>query len=91
MNQVDKLFWTRVLLGIASGLLSGIIASLGGEIYGGLSIVLIVYAISYLTARYVVRMNLPQQEFRKIFTTGLSSFVALWLFTWIVYNTLMTL
>ncbi|MGQ9719314.1 MAG: hypothetical protein ACUVWK_05710 [Nitrososphaerales archaeon] len=91
MNQLDKLFWTRALLGVASGLLSGMMTSLEGGIYGGLSIVLIVYAISYLAARYVLRMNLPQQEFRKIFTTGLSSFVALWLFTWIVYNTLITL
>jgi hypothetical protein len=91
LNQVDKLFWARVLLGVTSGLLSGIITSLGGGIYGGLSIVLIVYAISYLVARYIVRMNLPQQELYKIFTTGLSSFVALWFFTWIIYNTLTTL
>jgi len=88
MRQIDQLFWTRALLGTATGLLSGIMGFFDAGAYRGLLLAFIAYIISYLMAKYVIRLNLPPQESRKIFTTGLSSFIALWLFTWIIYYTI---
>jgi len=89
MKQLDQLFWTRALLGMATGLLSGIMGSFDGTTYTGLLLAFIAYIISYLMAKYIMRLDLPPQESRKIFTTGLGSFMALWLFTWIIYYTIL--
>ncbi|MCP8317413.1 MAG: hypothetical protein H3Z52_08795 [archaeon] len=86
MKQLDQLFWTRALLGMATGLLSGV---MGFFDVIGILLAFIAYVISYLMAKYIMRLDLPPQESRKIFTTGLGSFMALWLFTWIIYYTIL--
>ncbi len=88
MKQLDQVFWIRAFLGAATGLLSGVVGFSDGMLYTGLLLGPIMYIVSYLVAKYVVRLNLPQQESHKIFTTGLGSFIALWLFTWIIYYTI---
>ncbi|MCP8323883.1 MAG: hypothetical protein L6N96_06890 [Candidatus Methylarchaceae archaeon HK02M2] len=87
-NPIDQLFWTRAFLGMATGFLSGIMGFLGNEAYKGLLLAIIAYIISYFMAKYVIKLNLSKKESHKILTTGIGSFIALWLFTWIVYNTL---
>ncbi|MCP8310891.1 MAG: hypothetical protein L6N95_01440 [Candidatus Methylarchaceae archaeon HK01B] len=90
INPIDQLFWTRVSLGIATGFLSGLMGFLGNEAYKGLLLALIAYIISYFTAKYIIKLNLPPKESHKILTTGIGSFIALWLFTWIIYTTFFT-
>ena len=86
-NSIDQLFWTRVSLGVASGLLSGIMGFLGNDAYKGLILAVIAYLISYLLAKFIMKLDLPPKESYKILTTGIGSFIALWLFSWIVFNT----
>ncbi len=87
VKQIDQLFWTRAFLGVTTGLLSGIMGFFDDGAYRGLLLAFVAYVISYFVAKYIIRLDLPPEESRKVFTTGLSSFIALWLFAWIICYT----
>lgn len=88
MKQIDQLFWVRVVLGFIAGLISGIMTFFNYMAYIGLLLALMMYIVSYFIAKYMIKLDLPKDSSYKIFTTGLGSFIILWLFTWIIYYTI---
>ncbi|MBI2184161.1 MAG: hypothetical protein HYU39_04290 [Thaumarchaeota archaeon] len=90
MKPLDIVFWIRVLLGFTAGILSGVLGFLGPspEAYRGILVAVALYSISYYLVRYGIKVNIPPDQVKKLFTTGLSSFIMMFLFTWILYNTL---
>jgi uncharacterized membrane protein YeaQ/YmgE (transglycosylase-associated protein family) len=88
MEQVDQIFWVRAILGVITGFISGTVTFFDNMAYMGLFFAFIMYVISYFIAKYIIKLNLPKENSYKIFTTGLGSFIALWLFTWIIYYTI---
>jgi hypothetical protein len=87
LRDLDKLFWLRALLGIISGLASGLFATSVDVSWRGALIALLMYFISYYLARYILRIDVAGKK-TKLFTTGIGSFIALWLFLWIIFHTL---
>ncbi len=90
MNPIDLLFWIRSGLGGLSGLLAGLLGFVGPnpQSVNGIVVGLVFYVASYYLAKYVLEIKLPEGESRKLVTTGLGTFAMLFLFTWILYNTL---
>ncbi|MEM1993982.1 MAG: hypothetical protein QXW32_00675 [Nitrososphaerales archaeon] len=90
MTPLDKLYWLRVAAGVAAGILATLLGFIGvnqPEAYRGVILALAVYALTSYAARYQIFKNLGV-SLRKIYTHGLGSFIMLFLFTWILLNTL---
>lgn len=90
-NPIGILFWMRVGLGV----LAGIIATfLGGPIdssyrsYMGFGIMIVLFIVSYVIAK-AMRIPLPASDKKKLITTGIGSYFFIFIFSWILVNTLM--
>jgi uncharacterized membrane protein len=93
-QRLSLLHWTRVGLGGLSGLIAGVLGFLsttttlaGTNAYYGFYVAAIVYIISYYLARYMIVKDIPQKDRNKLFTQGIGSFIMMFLFVWILYNT----
>ena len=86
---LDIVFWLRVGLGVLAGTLSAIIGSPMEHHRGflALGIVIIIFIISYAIAKSL-RVPLPPSDKRKLIMTGIGSYFLMFLFSWILVNTL---
>lgn len=93
MSPLDLVFWLRAALGVIAGWLSGLLGfvSANPDAARGAVLAVVVYTISYYVSRYLIKVNLPRKQMHKLITTGLGSFIMLFLFTWILYNTFVTI
>lgn len=82
----DKLFWLRAGLGAVTGVLAQFI--FGGDYYNGVVLGLLVYLLSYYFARFVWGKKVTKQEMAKLYTSGIGTFVMLYLFFWLLLFTL---
>ena len=92
MTPLDKLYWLRVAAGVLSGVfatLLGFVSANQPEAYKGVILALAIYALTSYAARYHMFKN-AAVSLRKIYTHGIGSFIMLFLFTWILLNTLIT-
>lgn len=90
MTPLDKLYWFRVAAGIFAGILAALLGFIGinqPEAYRGVIVAFAVYGLTSYVARYQMFKDLGV-SLRKIYTHGLGSFIMLFLFTWILLNTL---
>ena len=90
MTPLDKLYWLRVVAGVLAGVfatLLGFISTNQPEAYKGVILALAIYALTSYAARYHILKELDV-SLRKIYTHGIGSFIMLFLFTWILLNTL---
>ena len=89
-NPLNKLFWLRVGMGILAGVLS---AELGYSIeetsrpFLGFGIMIVLFIISYGIAK-AMRIQLPASEKKKLIMTGIGSYFFMFIFSWILANTL---
>ena len=81
----DKLFWLRAGLGAVTGVLAQFI--FGGDYYNGGVLGLLVYLLTYYLARFVWGKNVTRQEMAKLYTSGIGTFVMLYLFFWLLLFT----
>lgn len=72
------------MLGVLAGFLAGV---LGLFDYRGVLLAFVLYLATYYLARYVWEVNVPAKESRKLVTSGLGSFIMLFLFVWILSYT----
>lgn len=90
-NPLDKLFWIRVGLGVLAGIIS---ALLGNSIdvesrpFMGFGIMIMLFIVSYGIAK-AMRIPLPPSDKKKLIMTGIGSYFFMFIFTWILVNTLM--
>ncbi|CUR50841.1 conserved membrane protein of unknown function [Nitrosotalea devaniterrae] len=90
---LDKLFWLRVGLGVLAGALSAIIGS--GSTFSiessriglGFGIMIILFIVSYAAAKSM-RIPIAASEKKKLITTGYGSYFLMFIFCWILVNTL---
>ena len=80
LSVIDKIYWFRVVLGVATGSLAALIA--GADYTTAILLVLVVFLASYYIARYVWGANFSKEEQGKIYTTGMGSYIMLFLFFW---------
>lgn len=86
----DKLYWLRIVCGIGAGALSEYIWKLPGFDWTiGITFGLLVYLLTYYGARYLWYRKLEPSKLTKLYTTGIGSYVMVFLFTWILLATLL--
>lgn len=93
-QRLAWLAWIRVGLGGLGGLLSGLLGfvTLSPEspnpnaVYG-LYIAILFYIVSYYFARNVWVKGIAHKDRNKLITQGIGSYVMMFLFVWIIYNT----
>ena len=92
LNLPDKVFWFRVLMGIAAGVITASLGFSGPEApFRGITILMFMYVVSYYLAKFVVAPQMPKEQSRKWATAGIGSFIIIFFWTWILITTLNTL
>jgi hypothetical protein len=87
---LDKVFWLRVGLGILAGIISAIFGSTldtNERIFVGFGIMIVLFIISYGIAKAFQVPLLPSDK-RKLVTTGYGSYFLMFIFSWILVNTI---
>jgi len=88
-SGLEKLFWVRVILGVSAGTLSAIIGypmeSYRLEL--GFGIMIILFIVSYVIAKSM-RIPIAITDKKKLITTGYGSYFLMFIFSWILVNTL---
>ncbi|MHB8566579.1 MAG: hypothetical protein ACYC7D_07685 [Nitrososphaerales archaeon] len=97
-QKLNFLSWIRVGLGAIAGFLAGALGfvTIGTKLtseypYYGLYVAAIVYIASYYLARQFILTNLDPKNKNKLITQGLFSYVMIFLFVWIIFNTLVNI
>ena len=90
-SGLDKVFWLRVGLGIFAGALSAEIGysyvHTSSRIIIGLGIMIALFIVSYGIAK-ALRVPIPPTDKKKLVTTGIGSYFLMFLFMWILANTI---
>lgn len=92
-KKIDQLFWLRIALAVIAGVLATFIFEpIEGEDRRWASIVfmIIVFIVSIGIAKGM-NIQLPKSDRKKIVTTGIGSFIFIYLFMWILSYTIMNL
>ena len=87
---LDKLFWLRVGMGVLAGSLSAIIGNNQVEssrVVLGFGTMIILFVISYVIAKSM-RIPIAISDKKKLITTGYGSYFLMFIFCWILVNTL---
>lgn len=90
---LDKLFWLRVGLGVLAGSLSAIIGNSqafsieSSRVELGFGIMIILFVASYVIAKSM-RIPIAATDKKKLITTGYGSYFLMFIFCWILVNTL---
>lgn len=103
-SDLDKIYWFRAGLGALGGTLSELLtgckvnltapnagACLNGlkpDYSTGILLGLFLFLASYYLLRGTIGKNFPQDEQRKIYTTGVGSYALLFIFSWLLLFTL---
>jgi len=88
--MINVLFWLRIVLAVLGGIVATFIFdSIEGEDrrWASISFMIILFIVSIGIAKSM-KMQLPRSNRKKLVTTGIGSFVFLYLFSWIVSYTL---
>ena len=86
---LNKLYWTRISLGvIAAFAAEAVFRILGGDYTDGLLVGVLVYLASYYLARYTWFKNVEPEKVSKVYSTGIGGYVLLFIFVWILLFTL---
>lgn len=85
-TEFDKVYWMRIVLGVVAGV--GAEFVFGLDYIDGILLAVIGYLGSYYIARWAWFRKLDPAKVRKIYTTGIGSYIMLFLFTYILLFTL---
>jgi hypothetical protein len=89
-SGLDKVFWIRVGLGVLAGTLSAIIGEPlieSNRVVLGFGIMIVLFIVSYIIAKGM-RIPIAITEKKKLITTGYGSYFLMFIFSWILVNTL---
>jgi hypothetical protein len=88
-SGLDKLFWLRVGFGVLAGALSAIIGDpiVSYRVELGFGIMILLFIISYIIAK-AMKIPIPATDKKKLITTGYGSYFLMFIFCWILVNTL---
>ncbi len=88
--MINILFWLRVTLAVMGGIVATFIFdSIEGEDrrWASIAFMIILFIVSIIIGKGM-KLQLPRSDRKKLVTTGIGSFVFLYLFSWIVSYTL---
>lgn len=86
---LDKLFWLRIGLAVLAGTLSALIGSSIQSHKGimALGIMIVLFIVSVGIAKSMRLPILPTEK-KKLITTGYGSYILIFIFSWILVNTI---
>ena len=89
----DKLYWFRIGLGAVGGALAKLVfspsQSASPDYADGILVAMIFYLASYYIARYAMFRKLQREYFVRLYTTGIGSFIMMFIFVWVLLFTLL--
>lgn len=88
-QKIDMLFWIRVGLAVLGGILATfLLESIEGEErrLASIGLLIVIFIVSLGIAK-VMRIQLPPSDKKKLFTTGIGSYIFIYLFMWILTYT----
>ncbi|GIU70867.1 MAG: hypothetical protein KatS3mg003_0346 [Candidatus Nitrosocaldaceae archaeon] len=90
MDILDRVFWLRIGFAVIAGLVAGGLGflSFNENAANGIGIGFLFYLISYIVARGIYGKIIPSTDKNKLITTGIGAYVFMFLFIWILYNTI---
>ena len=90
-SGLDKVFWIRVGLGILAGIVSAEIGypytHVSSRIIIGFAIMIALFIVSYGIAK-ALKVPIPPTDKRKLVMTGIGSYFLMFLYSWILTNTI---
>ncbi len=86
LSDTDKIYWFRVVMGAVAGTLADLF--FGSDYTNGILIALILFLGSYYASRYLWGKSFTKAQMTKLYTTGMGSYVMLFLFSWLLLFTL---
>ena len=92
-HKLAILAWGRAGLGAIAGVLSGFLnftshpGALNQNAYYGAYLAILIYILTYYWAKYGLLNGIDPKNKNKLITQGIGTFVMVFLFTWVVYNT----
>jgi len=90
-KKLNKLFWLRVgfavLAGTAATFIFNDITDMEEKRWTSIGFMIIVFIITIVIAKGM-KMQLPSSDRKKIVTQGIGSYIFIYLFTWILTNTI---
>ncbi len=92
LSGLEKLYWTRISLGVLAGFAAESTFRLfgGADAYSnGLLVGVLIYFVSYYLARYGWLKKVGQEQISKLYTTGVGGYTMLFLFVWILLETIL--
>ena len=92
-RKLDKLFWLRVGLAVIAGSSATFIFdSIEGEErrWASIAFMIIIFIASIFMAKGM-NLNLPKSDRKKLVTTGIGSYIFIYLFMWILTYTIINL
>lgn len=92
-RKLDKLFWLRIGLAVIAGIAATFLFdSIEGEERRWASIIfmIIIFIVSIIIAKGM-NLQLPKSDRKKLVTTGIGSFIFIYLFMWILSYTIVNL
>ena len=92
-RRIDKLFWARIIIAATAGTVATIIFEpITGEERRWASIIFMISVfLGTIVMGKLMHIELPKSNRKKLITTGIGSFVFIYLFTWILSYTLINL
>ncbi|HEY7367956.1 MAG TPA: hypothetical protein VH562_05785, partial [Nitrosopumilaceae archaeon] len=92
-KKLDKLFWLRVGLAVIAGISATFIFEpIEGEDrrWASIAFMIIIFIVSVVIGK-VMNPQLPKSDRKKLVTTGIGSYIFIYLFMWILSYTIMHL
>jgi len=90
-KKLNKLFWLRVgfavMAGAAATFLFNDIADMEEKRWTSIGFMIIIFIITIIIAKGM-KMQLPSSDRKKIVTQGIGSYIFIYLFTWVLTNTI---
>lgn len=87
---LDKVFWLRVGLGVLAGSIAAMVGSpleVSQRMVLGFGVMIVLFIVSYGIAKSF-RVPLLPSDKRKLATTGYGSYFLMFIFSWILINTI---
>jgi hypothetical protein len=89
ISNLDKLYWTRISLGVLAAFAAEAIFRASGSDYSnGLLVGVLIYLASYYVARYRWFRKVEADKVSKVYTIGVGGYTIIFLFFWILLFTL---
>jgi hypothetical protein len=85
LPSFDKLYWLRAGFAALGGVLSAVLV--GSNYLDGVSLGILMYLLSYYVPLFTWYKGQPREVQGKVYTTGIGTFVMVFLFTWILIFT----